>query len=159
MNISTIAQGYVLGKLYLFLFKCLSILFIPVIILYFCFIFSFTYKPSPKELENYPPLLSSEFVQESTSHLRYNVRVVLASFAPMNVNHFNDLSPEQIKNFPKMKDAFLTKTEPNIFREFAIFLPRYQKGLTRLYGKITKKIVAHFKDKPIAKLNWDITKK
>lgn len=153
-----IALGYVLGRIYWIIFKAISVLFIPFWVIFIALIFSFTYKPTPTELEQYPPVLSSSIVQESLSHLRYNFRVVFASFVPLEPELFRDISSEQKINFPKKEDAFLTKNQPIVYKELSVFIPMHQKQINDIYVKLVKYTKNHFKDKPLKNLDWNIIK-
>ena len=158
-SVSQIAQGYFLGRVYVALFKFLTILFTPFWAVAFFIFFSFTYNPSPSELKNYPPVLSSTIVQNTTSHLRYNFRVVLATLVPVNKSVFKDLTPSQKKNFPSTENAlFKSKKWSRLIGRLSKQVPSIQRQMEKTYRFFMDSIWSLFKDKPISKLDWNINK-
>lgn len=159
MNVSQIAMGYVLGKIYILSFKVCTVLFIPIWIMSFLLFFTFTYSPNDAEIKHYPPILSSKVIQTTTSHLRYNFRVVLGTFVPVKTDYFKDMSKAQISNFPKEKDAIFQLGKIGMFERISIQIPMIQRQSVMIYNHFMTEVLGLFKDKPINNLDWTFSKK
>ena len=160
ISASKIATGYVLGRFYIFGFKLMTLMFTPLWIITFCIAFSFTYNPTEKELNNYPPILSSSTIQDTASHVRYNFRVVLATVFPIPNTYFKDLNNFQRKNFPKQEDALIKHSRWNgVLKRISVQVPMVQKISEKLYRLTVDSFFAWVKNKPVSTINWNMNKK